>query len=86
MIDIVEIAKITQTVERLGGVRGGWASITLVRKVANIGGDFDRLIKIMVEMGTVEIQPEDNQKMITLEDWSASVQLGGRANHLIQIN
>lgn len=86
MIKIVEMAKIIQTVERLGGVKGGWASITQVRKVADLGDRFDALIIEMVLAGTVEIQPEDNQKMISLEDWAASVELGGRENHMIQIN
>lgn len=86
MVKIVEMAKIIQTVERLGGINGGWASITLVRQIADLGTDFDTLITEMVIAGTVEIQPEDNQKTITLEDWAAAVHLGGRANHLIQIN
>lgn len=86
MIRIVEMAKITQTVERLGGVRGGWASITEVRKISNTGADFDSLITEMVLAGTVTIAPEDNQKTLSLEDWAAAVILGGQRNHIIQVN
>lgn len=86
MIRIVEMAKITQTVERLGGVRGGWASITQVRKISNTGEDFDSMIIEMVLAGTVTVAPEDNQKTLSLEDWAAAVILGGQHNHIIQIN
>lgn len=85
MIKIVTQAKITQVVERLAGPMGGWASVTDVRKIMDIGHDFDILVTEMIIMGTLVVAPEDNQKTITEADRVAAINIGGQANHLIQL-
>jgi len=86
MIKVVEMAKITQAVEHLGGVDGGWASLTDLRKMIKLSrADQDAMITEMVLMGTLTVIPEDNQKTLTSEDRQAALYLGGQPNHMIQI-
>lgn len=86
MIKVVEMAKITQAIESLGGVAGGWASLTDLRKLIKLSRqDTDAMITEMVLMGTLTMIPNENQKTITTEDHQAALYLGGQPNHMIQV-
>lgn len=86
MIKVVEQVKIIEAIETLGGINGGWASLTDLRKMINLSHqDQNAMIIEMVLMGTLTVIPWDNQKVLTREDHQAALYLGGQPNHMIQI-
>ncbi|MFI6026365.1 hypothetical protein [Amycolatopsis magusensis] len=80
--------RVRDTVRELARKSGDWVGIVDVRKAL---GDVDhaelsRALKDMERNNpNVHLAPEDNRKALTEEDHAAAINLGGDAQHVIQI-
>lgn len=78
---------VRDTVLRLAQRPGGWVGLVRLRaELADIGRDeLDAVLRRMYRVPGIHLIPEENQKVLTAEDRSAAVEIGGEHKHLIAI-
>jgi hypothetical protein len=66
---------------------GAWVSLRRLRPLFSdvSKADLDRALRSLVEDADVTLEPEANQKTLTVEDRRASVRIGGEDRHLLAI-
>lgn len=66
---------------------GAWVSLRRLRpRLSDVPkADLDRALRTLLDDADVNLEPEANQKTLTVEDRRASVRIGGEDRHLLAI-
>ncbi|MBS1694981.1 MAG: hypothetical protein JST91_22450 [Actinobacteria bacterium] len=79
--------RVRETYTRLANRPGGW--VPLLRLRTELGGpdkqELDAVLRRMYRAPGVHLIPEENQKVLTVEDRAAAIEIGDQDKHLIAI-
>jgi hypothetical protein len=66
---------------------GAWVSLSRLRpELADVSkSELDKALERLLDAPDVELEPEENQKTLTVEERRAAVRIGGESRHLLSI-